>query len=59
MPELGGGFRYCQLGEPLFDEAGQIRPTVKFGELARHVWFTETGEPLPHERVMNTPLSVC
>ena len=53
---LGGGFRYCQLGEPLFDETGQIRPTVKFGELARHVWFTETGEPLPRERVMNTPL---
>jgi site-specific DNA-methyltransferase (adenine-specific)/adenine-specific DNA-methyltransferase len=56
VPGLGGGFRYCQLGEPLFDEAGQIRTTVKFGELARHVWFTETGEPLPRERVMNTPL---
>ncbi len=56
VPRLGGGFRYCQLGEPLFDEAGQIRSTVKFGELARHVWFTETGEPLPRERVMNTPL---
>lgn len=56
VPGLGGGFRYCQLGEPLFDEAGQIRQTVKFSELARHVWFTETGEPLPRERVMNTPL---
>lgn len=56
VPGLGGGFRYCQLGEPLFDEAGHIRPTVKFGELARHVWFAETGEPLPRERVMNTPL---
>jgi site-specific DNA-methyltransferase (adenine-specific)/adenine-specific DNA-methyltransferase len=56
VPGLGGGFRYCQLGEPLFDEAGQIRTTVKFSELARHVWFTETGEPLPRERVMNTPL---
>jgi adenine-specific DNA-methyltransferase len=56
VPRLGGGFRYCQLGEPLFDEAGQIRPTVKFGELARYVWFTETGEPLPRERVINTPL---
>jgi site-specific DNA-methyltransferase (adenine-specific)/adenine-specific DNA-methyltransferase len=56
VPGLGGGFRYCQLGEPLFDEAGQIRATVKFSELARHVWFTETGEPLPRERVMNTPL---
>lgn len=56
VPGLDGGFRYCQLGEPLFDEAGQIRNTVKFSELARHVWFTETGEPLPRERVMNTPL---
>jgi DNA modification methylase len=53
---LGGGFRYCELGEPLFDESGQIRPSVKFGELARHVYFTETGEPLPRERVPNTPL---
>ena len=44
---LGGGFRYCQLGEPLFDENGKIRETVSFGELARHVYFTETGEPLP------------
>lgn len=50
VPGLGGGFRYCQLGEPLFDAAGQIRPTVKFSELARHVWFTETGEP--HEERM-------
>jgi len=44
---LGGGFRFCELGEPLFDEDGKIRETVSFGDLARHVWFTETGEPLP------------
>ena len=44
-------FGYCQLGEPLFDETGKIRETVSFGELARHVYFTETGEPLPRERV--------
>lgn len=57
---LGGGFRFCELGEPLFDESGQIRETVRFGELARHVYFTETGEPLPRERVPNTPLlGVC
>ena len=57
---LGGGFRFCELGEPLFDESGHIRETVKFGELARHVYFTETGEPLPRERVPNTPLlGVC
>jgi site-specific DNA-methyltransferase (adenine-specific)/adenine-specific DNA-methyltransferase len=43
---LGGGFRFCELGEPLFDEAGKIRATVRFADLARHVFFTETGEPL-------------
>jgi len=42
---LGGGFRFCDLGEPLFDERGQIKPSVRFADLARHVYFTETGEP--------------
>jgi len=48
---LGGGFRFCELGEPLFDETGKIRESVRFADLARHVYFTETGEPLPRERV--------
>lgn len=48
---LGGGFRYVTLGEPLFDEQGRIRETVRFAELARHVYFSETGEPLPRERI--------
>jgi adenine-specific DNA-methyltransferase len=55
-PGLGGGFRYCVLGEPVFDERGDIRKVVRFGELARHVYFTETGVPLPRERVPNAPL---
>ena len=57
---LGGGFRYCELGEPLFDEHGKIRDSVRFADLARHVYFTETGEPLPRERVPNSPfLGAC
>ena len=52
---LGGSFRYCELGEPLFDESGKIRETVGFADLARHVYFTETGEPLPRERVTKSP----
>jgi adenine-specific DNA-methyltransferase len=52
---LGGGFRYCELDEPLFDERGKIRDTVSFADLARHVYFTETGEPLPREPVPDTP----
>jgi len=48
------------LGEPIFDETGKIRETVRFADLARHVYFSETGEPLPRERVPNTPLlGVC
>jgi adenine-specific DNA-methyltransferase len=57
---LGGGFRYCELGEPLFDENGKIRETVSFADLARHVYFSETGEPLPRERVSKSPfLGAC
>ncbi|HWG96806.1 MAG TPA: site-specific DNA-methyltransferase, partial [Nitrospira sp.] len=52
---LGGGFRYCELGEPLFDQSGKIRESVTFAELARHFYFTETGEPLPRERVSKSP----
>jgi site-specific DNA-methyltransferase (adenine-specific)/adenine-specific DNA-methyltransferase len=53
---LGGGFRFCELGEKMFDESGKIRETVRFADLARHVYFTETGEPLPRERVGKSPL---
>lgn len=57
---LGGGFRYCELGEAIFDETGEIRASVTFGELARHVYFTETGEPLPRDRVSKSPLlGIC
>jgi len=44
---LGGGFRYCKLDKPLFDETGKIGESVKFGDLAAHVFFTETGMPIP------------
>ena len=44
---LGGGFRFCEIGDTLFDAHGQIRANVTFSELAQHIFFTETGEPLP------------
>ena len=56
IPALGGGFRFCELGEPLFDERGNIRLTVGFADLARHVYFTETGEPLPAVAAPESPL---
>jgi len=56
VPALGDGFRFCELGEPLFDERGNIRATVRFADLARHVYFTETGEPLPATKEITSPL---
>jgi site-specific DNA-methyltransferase (adenine-specific)/adenine-specific DNA-methyltransferase len=44
---LGGSFRYCELGPTLFDAAGRIRPEVTYADLAQHVFFIETGQPLP------------
>jgi len=45
---LDGGFRYCRLGTPLFDDLGNIAPEVSFSDLAAHVYFAETGQPLPN-----------
>jgi site-specific DNA-methyltransferase (adenine-specific)/adenine-specific DNA-methyltransferase len=56
VPALGGGFRYCELGPTLFDARGRIREEVTFEELARHVYFVETGEPLPEGALNGTPL---
>ncbi len=53
---LGGGFRYCTLGETLFDADGEIRKVVTFSDLARHVFLTETGEPLPKQNNGRSPL---
>jgi len=56
IPALGGGFCYCELGEPLFDDRGNIRTAVPFADLARHVYFTETGSPLPVAAAPDSPL---
>lgn len=47
---LGGGFQFCRLGTSMFDKSGGIRPEVSFTELAAHIYFTETGTPLPMGR---------
>jgi len=55
-PRLGGGFRYYRLGCPLFDEYGNVFGEVKFADLAKHVYFSETGSPLPDGTDLSTPL---
>lgn len=44
---VGGGFRYCHLGVPLFNEFGDIDTAVSFPDLAAHIFFAETGVPIP------------
>lgn len=52
---LGGGFRFCELGIPLFNEFGDIDPGVNFPDLAAHVFFSETGAPIPHKAKGDSP----
>lgn len=53
---LEGGFRFCELGATLFDPTGQIRPEVKYEEFAQHIYFIETGSPLPRTESSHYPL---
>lgn len=46
----GGGFRFCTLGQAVFDADGRIDPAIRFADLARHIWFSETRQPM-----INTP----
>ena len=43
----GGGYRFYRLGPPVFDAEGQVRSDITFSVLAAHVYFSETGRPLP------------
>ena len=44
--EGGGSFRFCTLGETVFDANGRINPQIRFADLARHVWFSEFRVPM-------------
>jgi adenine-specific DNA-methyltransferase len=52
----GGGFRFCTLGEPLFDADGNVSPAVTYPDLAAHVFFCETGSPIPRRASGETSL---
>jgi hypothetical protein len=56
IPPLGGGFRFCTLGEPLFDADGNVSPAVTYPDLAAHVFFCETGSPIPRRADGSSPL---
>ncbi|MCK6422008.1 MAG: site-specific DNA-methyltransferase [Aquabacterium sp.] len=51
----GGGFRFVQLGAPLFDAQGDLHPEVRFADLAAFLWLRETGTAFGHQAT-GTPL---
>lgn len=53
---LNSGFRFCELGTPLFDPNRQIQEEVKYNDLAQHIYFIETGLPLPPNAKKHFPL---
>ena len=55
---LGGGFRFCTLGPPLYDDNGHINKEVRFADLAAHIFFSETSMPIP-KRATTPLLGVC
>ena len=55
VPGLGGGASYCTIGDTFFDSTGQISQSVSFIELARFVFFKETGMPLSNEVTGKSP----
>lgn len=54
----GSGYTFCRLGGCLFGTGGQIVPGVRFDALARHVFFSETGQPLPSPRTGSPMIGV-
>lgn len=52
----GGGFRYCSLGHPLFDQWGRVTEGVPFSDLAAFIFFSDTGSPIPQKATGSTSL---
>lgn len=50
----GGGFRFCTLGDAVFDAQGCLNSAVRFATLAAYIWHIETNAP--HQHAFNTPL---
>lgn len=48
-------FSYVELGHTLFNAEGQISDEVSYNDLARHIYFCETGDPLPKTKKDKSP----
>ena len=58
----GGSFTFYELGEPLFDEDGNLNAAVSAEKIREYVWYMETKLPLPKSANQNDNaafLGVC
>ena len=46
----GGSFDFYELGQPLFDEDGNLNESVGLPKTRNYVWYTETKTPLKEEK---------
>lgn len=49
----GGGYKFYELGETIFDEKGKIRLNIDFNTLANHIWFSETSTSSSNNNFVN------
>ena len=48
---LGGGFKYCELSEDIFDEFGELNSNLTFEDIAKHIYFVEFKKPIDKSTV--------
>lgn len=54
----GGGFRFCKLGETVFDEFGCLNAEIKFPALAAYIWYLETKMPMERKQIYSPFLGI-
>lgn len=48
---IGGGFKYCELSEDIFDEFGELNSKLTFDQIAKHIYFVEFKKPIEKESI--------
>jgi adenine-specific DNA-methyltransferase len=43
---IGGGFKYCELSDDIFDEYGELNAKLSFSQIAKHIYFVEFKKPI-------------
>lgn len=56
---IGGGFKYCELSEDIFDEFGELNPNLTFNQIAKHIYFVEFKKPINKESIKEPFVGVC